>query len=234
VSYRGSIGDACAFPHDWSEWRTVGGRGTFRPYALGGGNWGNSDRIVGETTISSISDGLSNTVLFSESGIANGASDRTIRSGIGIVPNAHFERVGTPPDQCAALRGSGGELNAAAVWDGGQWTNYKGIRWGEARINEGGGTTFSTVLPPNAPSCKAANNDTFYITASSYHPGGVGVAFSDGSVRFVTDTIDTGRLHEPAGASNGHTGHQHAYTGPSTFGVWGSLGSRAGGESASL
>ena len=233
VSYRGSVGDLFTFPHDWGEWQDYSsGRGAFRPYALGGGNW--RTRIVGETTISTISDGLGNTILFSESSIAGGASDRTLRGGIGIVASVQFEHIGVAPDQCAALRGTGGMLNAENVWDGGQYTNYKGIRWGEARIDEGGGTTFSTVLPPNAPSCKAGNNNTFYITASSYHPGGVGVAFGDGSVRFVTDTIDTGRINEGSGVSNGHTDHQHRYTGASTFGVWGSLGSRAGGESASL
>jgi len=75
---------------------------------------------------------------------------------------------------------------------------------------------FITVLPPNGPSCTALNNINMgkasgIWTASSHHPGGVQALMADGSVTFYSETID---------AQGGKTG----------YGVWGALGTRAGGE----
>jgi prepilin-type processing-associated H-X9-DG protein len=59
-------------------------------------------------------------------------------------------------------------------------------------------------------------------TATSEHPGGVNVAMGDGSVRFISETIDTGNL--------GAVPPPPTATGPSPFGIWGALGTKAGGE----
>ncbi|MDR2757260.1 MAG: DUF1559 domain-containing protein, partial [Planctomycetaceae bacterium] len=56
----------------------------------------------------------------------------------------------------------------------------------------------------------------------SNHSGGVTVGLLDGSVRFITDTINCGDLNAAA-----------VKTGSSPFGVWGALGSPSGGESVS-
>jgi prepilin-type N-terminal cleavage/methylation domain-containing protein len=74
---------------------------------------------------------------------------------------------------------------------------------------------FVTVLPPNSPSCNTGgdnpSNEKGVYTASSRHPGGVQVLMGDSSVRFVSQSIN-------------------ATGGVSGYGVWGSLGTRNGGE----
>jgi prepilin-type processing-associated H-X9-DG protein len=86
---------------------------------------------------------------------------------------------------------------------------------------------FNTVLPPNAPACADGGNwgdsNHLVIPPASRHPGGVNGSMSDGSVRFFSETIDAGNLsvfQPPYGASN--------------YGVWGALGSKAGGETVQL
>ncbi len=89
-------------------------------------------------------------------------------------------------------------------------------------------TGFTTVLPPNSPSCSTGNdpsadNNDGLLPPSSRHPGGVNVLLGDGSVRFIAETIDTGNLGLPP------TGSGH-----SPYGVWGAMGSIAGGESIAM
>ncbi len=75
---------------------------------------------------------------------------------------------------------------------------------------------FNTILPPNGPCVFDIRSsgawDICLLPPSSNHPGGVNVLFGDGSVRFISNTIDTGNL----GAQQANT-----YTGPSNYGVWG-------------
>jgi len=235
-NYRASVGDLAYYNGDWGEWRQ-GGRGAFSPYATSGGNWRTD--IWGEKTFTSISDGLSNTVMFAESCIStaasNGERDYTIRSG---VARSNVTLPESPPSRCSAFRGPGGRLNATNdndVLAQSQWYNHKGQRWGEGRWGEGGGNIFSTVLPPNAPSCDGSNS-SWLITASSYHPGGANITMCDGVVRFVPETIDCGRIDQVLGQSlaTSNPTHGQKWTGISTFGVWGALGSAKAGDSGTL
>lgn len=86
---------------------------------------------------------------------------------------------------------------------------------------------FSTILPPNGPSCAAGTNNNADSThaalaPSSVHTGGVQVLMADGAVRFISENIDTGNL---AAASPGQ-----GSTAASPYGIWGALGTKSGGE----
>ena len=66
------------------------------------------------------------------------------------------------------------------------------------------------------------------MSAGSFHSGGVQVLMVDGSVQFVSETIDTGTV----GAVGDGSGldEPNPTSGPSPYGVWGALGSVSGGE----
>ena len=86
---------------------------------------------------------------------------------------------------------------------------------------------FSTIYPPNGPSCAALASYTHGVwPPTSYHTGGVNGAFGDASVKFISNTIDTDKI---IGVASLQTAD-----GASPFGVWGALGTKAGGESKSL
>ena len=81
-------------------------------------------------------------------------------------------------------------------------------------------TTFHTILPPNSPSCSTGREIGVAMnSASSRHPGGAHVAMADGSVRFVTDSIDAGDVSATPAVGD-----------RSPFGVWGAMGTRAAHE----
>ncbi len=86
---------------------------------------------------------------------------------------------------------------------------------------------FVTDLPPNSVVCgaydKNLSSQWFMGGAQSYHSGGVNCAMLDGSVRFVSDTIDCGNMNSP-----------QAISGKSPYGVWGAMGSINGGETVSM
>ena len=118
--------------------------------------------------------------------------------------------------------------------DGRRYTEpLRAWRWADGRAIF---TGFTTTLPPNQPSCvhwdqPVQTHGNF--TAQSWHSGGVNVGFFDGSVRFVSDTVDVN------GGNFGTTAtsvpHALPEVGvPSPWGVWGGLGTPNGGESVSL
>jgi prepilin-type N-terminal cleavage/methylation domain-containing protein len=91
-------------------------------------------------------------------------------------------------------------------------------------------TGFNSIMPPNSPTCaldSSLENSSGLYPPTSYHSGGVNCGRVDGSVTFVTDTVDTNGLprHQQGNYLKGQ---------PSPFGVWGAMGTPSGGESKSL
>lgn len=86
-------------------------------------------------------------------------------------------------------------------------------------------TGFNTVFPPNGPSCLWNSHTSWgsILNSGSHHTGGAQFVMAEGSVQFISETINTGSLATADSLSN-------KFTGESPFGVWGALGSRNGGE----
>ena len=87
---------------------------------------------------------------------------------------------------------------------------------------------FTTLTPPNWPVCIYNGwNDWGVMPPTSYHTGGVNTTMMDGSVQFISNTINClspGVDADPLAVKSG----------PSPFGVWGALGTPNGGESYGL
>jgi prepilin-type N-terminal cleavage/methylation domain-containing protein/prepilin-type processing-associated H-X9-DG protein len=164
-------------------------------------------------------DGTSNTLAFSERLVANfgigGKASADIKEGT----LTNIGTVTTNPASCLSA--------AAAISSGSRYTTWSAVKgrfsslWADGQAENNG---FSTVLAPNKASCTNdtngnADSSSPLLTASSQHTGGVHALMADGSVRFISENIDTGNLG--VGTSGGAK---------SPYGVWGALGTRAGGE----
>ncbi|MDO4588021.1 MAG: DUF1559 domain-containing protein [Planctomycetia bacterium] len=178
-------------------------------------------------TIAALTDGTSNTIFLSERAVPTSKYDiGSIVSNLGISVVAN-------PSLCMAYKGSGRFLNQSAVDNSGGMTilwEYTGRRMNCYYTCY---TLFYTVLAPNSPSCsETAVLGPGPVSANSYHAGGVNISLGDGSVRFISDTIDTG---DTTAYGQGNSASQNTgRTGKSPFGVWGALGSINGGETAVL
>ena len=155
-------------------------------------------------------DGLSNTLLYSETVSGVGAKASLAK----IVTNV--PDLSRNPSLCLTAH-----KDANAQW----WDVRRGERWCDGSLAIMG---FQTVLPPNSPSCLSENGiDEPVASASSHHAGGIHVLFADGRVAFAADEIDCGDSAKP-GVSNGD-GYTRAGS-QSPYGIWGALGSRAAKE----
>ena len=189
-----------------SNWVGNGGRGLRGMFsALRGGR-------PGVYRFRDITDGLSNTIAFSERIKAkqNGNSIQTgaARRGTG----------GGYRNNPSVLLGMVDETTGVYTGNIGRWA---GIRWTDGAPAF---TGITTVLGPNKGVFSHSNwdgSDGVY-EPNSHHQGGVHCLMGDGAVKFISENIDTGNKMAP-----------EPFGGPSPYGVWGALGTKNGGEVAS-
>ena len=166
--------------------------------------------IMEGLTFAGITDGTSNTAMFSEimrgtypSGTASSTYDHTTSMIAGSYSGVQVTDGRTVP-ACVSGNGSGTKIHYVGqqyyrnLPQNFVYTHTLPINWNRKTSNPAtqryicGNTAFTAV----------------HQAAASYHSGGANVCLADGSVRFVRDTID--------------------------FGVWQAVGSRANGEVAQL
>lgn len=168
-----------------------------------------------------LTDGSSNTAAFSERVVGN-SGQKFIKGNVADNPGMTLSGNYASPSACASTKGTDGRSygSSVGVLGGGTSEYCSGRRWADGRPFY---TGFTTVLPPNAPSCTGGTSGTDnawgVFSATSNHPGGVNVTLADGSVRFISETIECGS------ASSAEVG-----SGTSPYGIWGALGSINGGE----
>ena len=208
-------------------------------YSLGDGLWaqGNPDGASGSANvtsrgmfyrdaknISAAADGTSNTVAVSECLVPSQYQGREVGLNVAMV-NAIWD--GTPhgiPGNC--LTGINYEAGNNKIFVESQRTSsFRGLLVTMGWLDANG---FTTLTPPNSPLCQygANRNDWGVFPPASRHTGGVNVSLLDGSVQFISNTIDTN--------STGGLGQRAVNSGASPYGVWGALGTPNGGEARGL
>ncbi len=168
-----------------------------------------------------ITDGTSNTLVFSERLKANfGLTTVTanqIDTKLGMATSV--ANIINVPQLCYGTA-TGTYFTAGQIVKG-----RFGSLWSDGQSER---VCFNTILPPNKPSCTSDNNGNadsgantwgLLIPPSSRHAGGVNAGRADGSVSFITNSIDAGNLSMT-----------ETLSGQSPYGVWGALGSKSGGE----
>ncbi len=206
----------------WSNPKTANGKngGLARRAPFGSHYW---------QTFSGIKDGASNTIAFSEfiSGEApwrkgQGEEVKNLKAIPQILTSASYS-----PSECLNLVDSDDPTRGRSGF--GHQGTYRGTIWFAGNPLFSG---FTTILPPNSKvfcSVTFINAGSIAGGARSSHAGGVNASMLDGSVRFITNSVDTGD-----GEADGGLDKVPRLSGRSPYGVWGALGTANGGESKSI
>ena len=156
-----------------------------------------------------ITDGLSNTIVMGEHSTEHTVFLNRVRGGstVATIRNA--------ADWCA--NNATGTTPALIA---------RGQRWADFHLAF---TGFHTILPPNQGVCAAESiRKTGIYPPSSGHQGGCHLMMGDGSVVFMTDSIECGDLAAGMVYLGGKKGQAPRSSSP--YGLWGAIGTRATAE----
>jgi prepilin-type N-terminal cleavage/methylation domain-containing protein/prepilin-type processing-associated H-X9-DG protein len=126
-----------------------------------------------------VTDGMSNTVCFSEHTLGPGGNPSSPAGG----------PANKPDGEVLELPGATATTPAACVVGGGNWSGLRGAKWMNGHY---GDTLYNHFYPPNALQfdCGNASHNFGLTAARSRHEGGVMVLMCDGSCRFVGENVD--------------------------------------------
>jgi hypothetical protein len=177
--------------------------------------------------LEAISDGTSNTIVWSETGIpALTVDDKSVKCSLALSVTGLDGTSGLT--NCLGVVSTNdpnvlnrANLEASPVNN----TQYTARRGYNLYYNPGCYVSFVTMFPPNSPNCSSGSRDAWgHWSANSFHPGGVNGALFDGSGRFINNSIE----YVTPGLS---TAPKQNLTGASEYGIWGAMGSINGAES---
>ena len=168
----------------------------------------------------SITDGLSKTIMMSE-----GVRARASGTASGEYPGTNDwagNTAANPTNPSACYQSFSGGQYTAGVFS--PWRST----CGSAYFGRAAHVCFNTILRPNGPVCvDSGGTQNGVIPPRSRHSGGVQTVFADGAVQFINENIDNNNAESL-------TSVMPAENAASPCGVWGALGSRAGGEAKQL
>jgi prepilin-type processing-associated H-X9-DG protein len=240
VAASGETGDAYRY---WSGTVTAG-YSFVRPCPRGFFDATDSFKTFGEIT-----DGLSNSIAFSERvGISGPSRPKWIvgkpKMGSVNVNEAQMGAVSWAPAlNLAATRLQAITCARIALTSppGNYEGNSAGMQWGNGDPSVSG---ISIVMPPNSAACSGnqTSRGGYITTPSSNHTGGVNCAFGDGSVHFISENVSaitSGIDTRIAGGATSYSDSSVIYNeyetgGVSPWGVWGSLGAVNDGQAVSI
>ncbi len=213
TSYCGSMGD--------SLYQTIENDQNRRAFFGGGRSF---EGNILYNTMASLTDGTSNTIAVCEMVNSGQSTSREVKTGIVM---SRWGNSGSPhyPNYCLGVLDTTSPRFISTTY-----SVHGNTRGNRAYYANRSVLFFQTVLPPNSPTCLngTAHYSNVLASASSNHSGGVNAVFGDGSVHFISETINCGS------ELNSRETDPHSTGGKSPFGVWGAYGSINGGETVTL
>jgi prepilin-type N-terminal cleavage/methylation domain-containing protein/prepilin-type processing-associated H-X9-DG protein len=160
-------------------------------------------------SFATVTDGTSNTVIFSE----------WIKADLSTTNTTGLEQIMVSPTAYPTTNAYvaptlySSACQSSTTIEGTPW-NVKGCFWYNDKCGQGGG--YSHISTPNLKSCMFSSDadaqpDHTEVGASSNHPGGVNCAFLDGSVHFIKNTISPQTWWALASKSNGEVLSSDSY-----------------------